>query len=256
MPRTRKRESTGSTTLPGKGENLIHEAREKGQHLLADAREKGETLLEDARERGESLIDDVRHRGDAGADEGDNEAHFTAEGITSEGSGITSTQHEDLGGVSPMGNVAAASLSSMDAVYDERSAGSMDDDDGASEAGTGAQGDRATSDVYGSESGAMMDEEETSYAGQAVSESDIGIDRGDSVSDLADSGEIRGFISDEIDLSPESGEGPYAATDEDEDGATWVEVEEPNLDQATAEAGYDATWVADQVEDEDEDERG
>lgn len=202
-------EAPRSTTLPGKGESVVHDIRERGQHLVADAREKGETLLEDVREKGESLIDDVRHRGEGARDEGN-----TSSGAASASEDVSPSQHEDLGGV------AAANLSSMD------------------------------------------EGEETAYAGQAVSESDIGIDRGDSTSELADSDEIRGWVSDEIDLSGEDGEGPYASEgDEDDDGLTWVEVEESTTG-AAAEPGYDATWVADQVpddgdeegEDEDEDE--
>lgn len=248
-------QKASASTQARRGEQLVQEAREKGQHLVVEVREKGETLLGDARERGGALIDDIRHHDEAAKEEGDREAHFTAEGTTSDTAGITSTQHEDLGGVSQTGNVASVGASSMDAGHDEGAASSMNDKDTAVEFGTDTGRDADTLDEDGSESGAVFDEEETEYAGQAVSESDIGIDRGDSVSELADSEEIRGWISDEIDVVDENGEGPYAETGEDEgNGETWVEIEEPNPDHATGEAGYDATWVSDEVDDENEDE--
>jgi hypothetical protein len=114
--------------------------------------------------------------------------------------GLTSDQHAGLGGVPTaprMGDVAAANLSSMGSVYDEHATHPLDEIDQA-EDGRSARlsegipnldepGDEGSDFV--SDPGEVIgtDQPVTDYAGQPVSESDIGVEREQDLSDLADS---------------------------------------------------------------------
>lgn len=113
---------------------------------------------------------------------------------------LTSDQHAGLGGVPPaprMGDVAAANLSSMGSVYDEQATGSLDErdqpEDGQSTRlsqgipNLDEPGDEGSDFV--SEPGEVVETDQpvTDYAGQPVSESDIGVEREQDRSELADS---------------------------------------------------------------------
>src|SRR5690606_11569604 len=113
---------------------------------------------------------------------------------------LTSDQPAGLGGVPPaprMGDVAAANLSSMGSVYDEQATGSLDErdqpEDGQSTRlsqgipNLDEPGDEGSDFV--SEPGEVVETDQpvTDYAGQPVSESDIGVEREQDRSELADS---------------------------------------------------------------------
>src|SRR5690606_23910447 len=130
---------TYATEIKQKSESLLDDVKEKGESLIGDVKAKSETLVEKGQglaEEARHKVDDVMHRGgDAAEGEGE-AATFSAEGSTAaDRSDVSATQHEGIGGVPAepeSGAVAAASLSAMDSVYDEQSAGSLGEEDSGS----------------------------------------------------------------------------------------------------------------------------
>lgn len=253
-------QANAAADIRAKSESLVEDIREKGGHLVEEAREKVEDVFEEAREK----VEDVIHRGDDHDDDQD-EFGFTHAGAS--GDDVSSSQHDRLGGVpdaSRMEATAAASLSTMSETYDPHAAGSVDENDGEEtghrmtegidhlpEPGAEDDADR----MYGSESGSLMGEDrESGYAGQVMSESDIGAERGDSVSGLADSegradgGFSHGWISDEVDPVEDEAQVPDISFEGEEYGAAWISDQIDPAEAQPEETTYDSLWVEDQVD--------
>lgn len=113
--------------------------------------------------------------------------------------GLRGEQHAGIGGVPPasdMDNVAAVNLSTGGTVSNENAAASTESGSDQQQEGQMSRGiphleepggdDEST---YGSERDSVSDTDEpvADYAGQALSESDIGVERGDQIPDIASS---------------------------------------------------------------------
>jgi hypothetical protein len=232
--------------------------------FAADLRTRGESLVEDVASRGQAVMGDTRskvdeliHRdesGDGGATSNDASGESGAAFSLSDNEtpGLSSTQHSDVGGVSLEDDFESGtptrSTAGEDDEVDGDSNGFMRGIPNLEEPG----GDRE--DLYGSESASMVDDEQpvTDYAGQIMSESDIGLNRGDDGTGLAEGEEIlrataddRGLDADDlatafddddiVGLAGDAGEMPAASRG-------WQESDDELL------ADEDVAWMADEID--------
>lgn len=241
--------------IRAKGESLKDEAASLGQSVAATARDK----VEQARH----AADDLMHRGDRESS-GDEGAEEMADASGIDAPELTSVQHDDVGGIpeAPAFGSIAGDAPRTDASRDTTS----DDDQDDTDAGAGRftegipnleepGGD--TGDVYGSEAGVLLDDEmpQAGYAGQVMQESDIGMDRGDEFTELAEGEEV--LPTTEIDRALDDDYlSPGDAIDEEDDDDVVDEDDEDAGDIPAASRGWQGAGAGESVADELYDDLG